>query len=77
MASVSFEEVEVWKKAHEFVLSVYKLTELFPKHETYGLTSQLRRAAVSMPANIAEGYGKATKPDKIKYYVISQGNRGV
>lgn len=74
MASTSFEKVEVWKKAHEFVLSVYKLTELFPRHETYGLTSQLRRAAVSIPANIAEGFGKATKPDKIKYYVISQGS---
>ena len=67
----SFEDVEIWKKAHEFVLDVYRLTEAFPKYELFGLTSQLRRAAVSVPANFAEGFRKATKPDKLRFYGIS------
>ena len=56
------------------MLEVYRLSESFPKHEQYGLTSQLRRAAVSVPANFAEGFGKATKPDKLRFYSISQGS---
>jgi four helix bundle protein len=64
-AAKSFEDVEIWKKAHEFVLEVYGLTEDFPKHELFGLTSQLRRSAVSVPANFAEGFRKVTKPDKL------------
>lgn len=52
----TFEDLIVWKKGHLFVLSVYKLTKQFPKEEIYGLTSQFRRAAVSITANIAEGY---------------------
>jgi len=67
----SFEDVEIWKKAHEFVLRVYRITEAFPKHELFGLTSQLRRAAVSIPANFAEGFRKVTKPDKLRFYGIS------
>jgi len=67
----SFEDVEIWKKAHEFVLGVYRITEAFPKHELFGLTSQLRRAAVSIPANFAEGFRKVTKPDKLRFYGIS------
>ena len=54
----TFQELIVWQKAHQFVLSIYRLTEGFPKQETYSLTSQLRRAAVSIPANIAEGFKK-------------------
>ena len=70
-AAKSFEDVEIWKKAHDFVLEVYKLTEGFPKHELFGLTSQLRRSAVSVPANFAEGFRKVTKPDKLRFYGIS------
>ena len=51
MPARSFEDVDIWHEAHEFVLDVYRLTEGFPRHELYGLTSQLRRAAVSIPAN--------------------------
>ena len=50
------QDLAVWQRAHQFVLTVYKLTANIPKHEQYGLTSQLRRAAVSVPANIAEGF---------------------
>ena len=74
MPARSFEDVEIWKKAHRFVLEVYRMSENFPKHELYGLTSQLRRAAVSTPANFAEGFGKPTKPDKLKFYAIAQGS---
>jgi four helix bundle protein len=51
----SFQDLIVWQKAHQFVLSVYRFSQNFPTSETYGLTSQLRRATVSVPANIAEG----------------------
>ncbi len=74
MPARSFEDVEIWQKAHAFVLAVYSYTESFPKTELYGLTSQLRRAAVSIPANFAEGFGKATKPDKLRFYSTSQGS---
>ncbi len=67
----SFEELMVWKKAHEFVLLVYKATESFPKTEVYGLTSQFRRAAVSIAANIAEGYKKKDYKNKIHYLNIA------
>lgn len=74
MPASSFEDLEVWKKAHNFLLQVYRLTEGFPKHELFGLTSQLRRAAVSIPANIAEGFRKVGKADKLRLYNISQGS---
>ncbi len=72
--SKRFEDVIVWQKAHQFVLSVYKLTRRFPKEEIYTLTSQFRRAAISISSNIAEGFKKRTKPDKIKFYNIAQGS---
>ena len=71
-AASSFEELEVWKKAHAMVLGVYRATNQFPKHELYGLSSQLRRAAVSVPANIAEGFRRRGIADKLKFYNISQ-----
>ena len=67
----TFEDVDTWKKAHQFVLDVYRVTEVFPKHELFGLTSQLRRAAVSVPANFAEGFRKVTRPDKLRFYGIA------
>lgn len=68
----SFEDLIVWQKAHQFVLAVYKATECFPKTENYGLTSQFRRASVSIPANIAEGYKRLSKAEKLRFYNISQ-----
>ena len=70
----NFRDLIVWQKAHQFVLSVYSISNNFPKTEMYGLISQIRRAAVSVPANIAEGFKKKTKPDKIKYMNIAQGS---
>ena len=74
MNSKRFEDVEVWRKAHAWVLSIYRFTEAFPKHELFGLTSQLRRAAVSVPANFAEGFKKRGLADKIRIYNIAQGS---
>jgi four helix bundle protein len=69
-----FEDLIVWQKAHQFVLTVYRFTESFPKAELYGLTSQLRRAAVSIPANIAEGFKKKGRADKARFMNIAQGS---
>ncbi|MEW5843429.1 MAG: four helix bundle protein [Bacteroidota bacterium] len=70
----SFQDLIVWQKAHQFVLSVYKMTKEFPREELYGLTSQLRRAAVSIAANIAEGFRKNGKLDKVRFFNIAQGS---
>ncbi len=70
----SFEDLLVWQKAHQFVLQVYAMTETFPKAEMFGLTSQLRRAAVSIAANIAEGFKKQSKLDKARFLNIAQGS---
>lgn len=72
MATTSFQSLIVWQKAHEFVLLVYKNTATFPKEELFGLTSQFRRAAVSIPANIAEGYRRKSKLEKYRFFNISQ-----
>lgn len=64
----------MWQKAHEMVLAVYKLTQRFPAEEKFGLTSQLRRAAVSVPANIAEGFRKRGPQDKARFLNIAQGS---
>lgn len=74
MAAKTFEDVAVWKKAHAWVLAVYRFTEKFPRHELFGLTSQLRRAAVSIPANFAEGFKKKSRADKARFYNIAQGS---
>ena len=70
----TFENVVAWQKAHTFVLKVYSVTKQFPADELYGLTSQFRRAAVSIEANIAEGYKKISKADKLRFMNISQGS---
>jgi four helix bundle protein len=69
-----FEELIVWQKAHQFVLSVYALTKEFPKEEQFGLTSQFRRASISIAATIVEGYSKKGLKDKIRFLNIAQGS---
>jgi four helix bundle protein len=70
----NFTDVIVWKKAHLWVLAIYRFTEDFPRHELFGLTSQLRRAAVSVPANFTEGYKKRSGADKARFFNIAQGS---
>ncbi|HZO30305.1 MAG TPA: four helix bundle protein [Chloroflexota bacterium] len=69
-----FTDVAVWQKAHRWVLDVYRFSEGFPRQETFGLTAQLRRAAISIPANFAEGYKKRSTADKARFFNISQGS---
>lgn len=73
-AAKTFEDLVVWQKAHAFVLATYRFTATFPKHETYGVVSQMRRAAVSIPANIAEGFKKRGRVDKARFMNIAQGS---
>jgi four helix bundle protein len=70
----SFEDLIVWRKAHQYVLSIYRLTNHFPKHEIFALTAQIRRASMSIPANIAEGFEKRGKADKVRFLNIAQGS---
>src|SRR5688572_30544052 len=72
--SKSFRDLIVWQKAHQLVLDVYKETKSFPKEELYGLTSQVRRASVSVAANIAEGFKKKGSADKMRFMNIAQGS---
>ena len=69
-----FRKLIVWQRAHQLVLQVYKFTEKFPKHEVFGLTSQIRRAMVSVPANVAEGYAAGGKGQFGRYLDIAQGS---
>jgi four helix bundle protein len=69
-----FEDLVVWQKAHAFVLGLYRYSAQFPKNEMYGLISQIRRAAVSVPANIAEGFKRRQKPEKLRFLNIAQGS---
>ncbi len=74
MTILKFEDILAWKKAHELTLMVYALTKDFPREEIFGLTSQIRGAAVSVPSNIAEGFKRRTKSDSIHFYNIAQGS---
>lgn len=73
-SAYSFKQLRVWQEAHSFVLEVYRATNSFPNEEKFGLTSQFRRAAFSIPANIAEGYKRLGKAEKLRFFNISQGS---
>lgn len=68
----SFQDLLVWRKAHELVLAVYTLTAAFPKPETYGLSLQMRRSAVSVPANIAEGFRQRSRTEKARFLNMAE-----
>ncbi|HLB66068.1 MAG TPA: four helix bundle protein [Candidatus Saccharimonadales bacterium] len=70
----TFTDLTTWQKAHSLVLMIYKATENFPKQEQFGLTSQLRRAAVSITSNIAEGFSRQTTADKAHFYDMALGS---
>ena len=69
-----FRDLKVWEKAHQLTLGVYKATLVFPKEELYGLTSQIRRASTSIPANIAEGCGRSGEPELARFLQIAMGS---
>ncbi|MGA2408324.1 MAG: four helix bundle protein [Bacteroidales bacterium] len=70
----SYRDLVIWQKSHNLVIEIYKITKLFPKEELFGLTSQLRRVSVSVPANIAEGFARPGLKDKLKFYSIASGS---
>jgi len=70
----NYKELQVWQKAYQVCLEIYRLTKSFPQDERYGLTSQIRRAAVSVPSNIAEGYGRKTTNEYIQALYIAYGS---
>lgn len=71
---LSFTDLRVWKEAHKLVLAVYQITKIYPKDELFGLTSQMRRAAVSITSNLAEGFTRQTVKEKIQFYYTSIGS---
>jgi four helix bundle protein len=71
-----FRKLNVWQKAYELTLEIYRITSAFPKNEMYGLTSQLRRAAASVPANIAEGYERNHRKEYLQFLYIAKGSLG-
>ena len=71
MKAKKFEDLVVWQKSHKLVLTIYRLTQSFPRNELFGLVSQMRRSAVSVPANIAEGFRRKGKADKLRFFNIS------
>jgi four helix bundle protein len=74
MYKAGYKNLNVWMKSDELVLLIYNLTKNFPKEELFGLVSQIRRCAVSVPANIVEGYGRRTQKDKSQFYYIARGS---
>jgi four helix bundle protein len=70
----NYKELKVWQRAYRLCLEIYKVTKGFPREERYNLTAQIRRSAVSIPSNIAEGYGRRTKPDYIRSLYFSYGS---
>jgi len=69
-----FQDLVVWQKAHKLALEIYKLTNPFPRNEQFGLTSQLRRAAYSIPSNLAEGYGRRSTKELLQFLAIANGS---
>ena len=69
-----FTDLDAWKEGHELVLMIYEFTKLFPKEELFGLTSQMRRCAVSVTSNIAEGFSRQSYKEKVQFYSISLGS---
>ena len=69
-----FRQLLVWQKSHQLAVEIYKITTSFPKHEMYGVTSQIRRAAASIPANIAEGCGRGSDSDLARFIQIAMGS---
>lgn len=67
----NYKELKVWQKAYQLCITIYKITKHFPKEERYGLISQIRRAAVSVPSNIAEGYGRKTTPEYVQALYVA------
>jgi four helix bundle protein len=73
-ANSSFQDLRIWQQAMDLTVEIYRVTGGFPKHETYGLVSQMRRAAVSVPSNIAEGKGHRSDPEFVRFLLHARGS---
>lgn len=71
---VNFTDLNAWKESHKLAMLIYKHTEVYPRKEVYGLTSQIRRSAVSVSSNISEGFGRRTRKEKTQFYSMSLGS---
>jgi len=69
-----FKDLRAWQEGHVLVIDIYRVTKIFPKEELFGLSSQMRRCAVSITSNIAEGFSRTSYKDKIHFYVMAQGS---
>ena len=69
-----FQDLDAWKEGHKLVIDVYKISKLFPREEVFGLTSQIRRASVSITSNLAEGFGRQSYKDKNNFYQMAFGS---
>jgi len=74
MENTGYKNLNVYSESHELVIAVYKATKTFPRDELFGLVSQMRRCAISVPANIVEGYSRRTPNDKLQFYYIARGS---
>lgn len=70
----SFTDLNAWKKSHSLVIAIYSITQIFPKEEQFGLTNQIRRAAISITSNIAEGFSRTSYKEKVQFYAMSLGS---
>ena len=70
----NYKDLKVWEKAYKLCINIYQITKAFPNDEKYGIVSQVRRSAVSIPSNIAEGYGRGTTQDYIRFLYIAYGS---
>lgn len=70
----NYKELKVWQKSYQLCIGIYKITRAFPKEEQYCLTSQIRKSAISVPSNIAEGYGRGSTNDYIRFLYIAYGS---
>jgi four helix bundle protein len=70
----NYKELKVWQKSYQLCLKIYRATDVFPKNEGFGLTSQMRRSALSIPSNVAEGYGRKTTPEYLRFLSIAYGS---
>ena len=70
----NFRDLRVWQLSKDIVIEIYRITEAFPRHETYGLTQQLRRAAISIPSNVAEGHGRGSRKEYTQFLTIARGS---
>jgi four helix bundle protein len=74
MSITNFKDLYCWKEAHQLVLNIYKISKTFPLDERFSLTNQMRRSAISITSNIAEGFGRSTAKDKLQFYAIAKGS---